>query len=92
MPKPFLKIFKTKDFEKSFGKLPQNIQLMAVKKIVLFETNQFNPCLKTHKLKGELQDFYSFSVNHQYRILFEFLSKNKNKVLLYDIGTHGIYK
>ena len=92
MPKPSLKILKTKDFEKSFEKLPQNIQLLAVKKIVLFKANQFNPCLKTHKLKGELQNFYSFSVNYQYRILFEFLDKNKNEALFYDVGTHEIYK
>lgn len=90
MPKSSLKIFKSKDFEKSFAHMPQNIQLLAVKKIALFKTNPSNPQLKTHKLKGKLKNFYSFSVNRQYRILFEFL--NKNKVLLFDIGTHGIYK
>lgn len=90
MPKSSLKIFKTKDFEKSFEKLPKNLQIIAIKKIVLFRTYPFNSQLKTHKLKGKLQDFYSFSINQQYRILFEFL--NKNKVLFYDIGTHNIYK
>ena len=90
MPKFVLKIFKTKDFEKSFAKLPPKIQILSVKKISLFENKPFNPSLKTHKLKGELQNFYSFSVNLQYRILFEFI--DKNKVLFYDIGTHEIYK
>ena len=90
MPKSSLKIFKTRDFEKSFDKLPQNLQKFTIKKIVLFKTNPFTPQLKTHKLKGELKAFYSFSVNQQYQILFEFL--NKDKVLFYDIGTHGIYK
>ena len=90
MPKIFLKIFKTKDFEKSFAKLPPKIQIFSVKKISLFKNEPFNSSLKTHKLKGELQNFYSFSVNRQYRILFEFL--DKNKFLLYDIGTHEIYK
>ena len=90
MLKSSLKILKSKDFEKSFAKLPKNIQMLAVKKIALFQSEPFNLCLKTHKLKGELQDFYSFSVNYQYRVLFEFL--NKNEVLLFDIGTHRIYK
>ncbi len=90
MPKFSLKILKSKDFEKSFVKLPQNIQILAIKKITLFKDEPFSPQLKTHKLKGELQDFHSFSVNYQYRVLFEFL--NKSKVLFYDIGTHEIYK
>ena len=61
MPKFVLKIFKTKDFEKSFAKLPPKIQILSVKKISLFENKPFNPSFKTHKLKGELQKFYSFS-------------------------------
>ncbi|MBU4338676.1 type II toxin-antitoxin system RelE/ParE family toxin [Patescibacteria group bacterium] len=85
-----MKILKTKDFEKSFEKLPANIQALAVKKIFLFKTEPFYLSLKTHKLKGKLKKIYSFSVNQQYRILFEFL--DKNKILLFDIGTHEIYK
>ena len=90
MPKLSPKILKSRDFEKSFDKLPQNIQLLAIKKIALFRADLFYPSLKTHKLKGRLQDFYSFSVNLQYRVLFEFL--NKKKVLFHDVGTHEIYK
>ena len=90
MSKLSLKILKSRDFEKSFDKLPQNVQLLAIKKIVLFKMDLFYPSLKTHKLKGELQNCHSFSVNRQYRVLFEFLSKRK--VLFHDIGTHEIYK
>lgn len=90
MPKSDLKILKTKDFEKSFEKLPKKIQTLAVKKIFLFKSQPFYTPLKTHKLKEELKDFCSFSINRQYRILFEFL--DKSKVLLFDIGTHEIYK
>lgn len=90
MPKNDIKLLKTKDFEKSFEKLPSSIQALAVKKIFLFKTNPFHSSLKTHKLKGKLKDFYSFSVNRQYRVLFEFL--DKNKALLFDVGTHEIYQ
>lgn len=90
MPKNNIKLLKTKDFEKSFEKLPPKIQALAVKKIFLFRNNPFNPSLKTHKLKGELKNYHSFSINYQYRVLFEFLSRNK--ALFYDIGTHEIYK
>ena len=43
MPKFSLKILKSKDFEKSFVKLSQNIQIFAVKKITLFKNKPFNP-------------------------------------------------
>ncbi|MBU3924915.1 MAG: type II toxin-antitoxin system RelE/ParE family toxin [Patescibacteria group bacterium] len=90
MPKLRIEILKTKDFEKSFKKLQPNIQALAVKKIFLFKTDPFYLPLKTHRLKGRLKKFYSFSVNFQYRVLFEFIGKNK--VLLFDIGTHEIYR
>ncbi len=90
MTKNNIKLLKTKDFEKSFEKLPSKIQALAVKKIFLFKSNPSYPPLKTHKLKGNLKNFHSFSVNRQYRVLFEFI--DKNKVLLFDIGTHEIYR
>ena len=77
-------------FKKSFAKLPLKIQDKAAQKMVIFEKNPFDPQLKTHKLKGELQNYWSYSLTRSYRILFCFL--NKNKVLYYDIGTHEIYK
>ncbi|MBI2415580.1 MAG: type II toxin-antitoxin system RelE/ParE family toxin [Candidatus Kerfeldbacteria bacterium] len=79
----------TSEFTKSFRKLPNNIQLQAIRKDTLFRTNVFYPSLKTHKLKGDLTGFWSYSVNYSYRILFRFV--NDHEVLYYDIGTHSIY-
>lgn len=56
----------------------------------MFENNPLHPGLETHKLKGPLAEFWSFSVNKKFRVLFRFLGNNA--VLYYDIDTHDIYK
>ena len=80
----------TSHFEDRFEKLPKNIQKIAVRKIFLFESNPFHPSLNTHKLKGPLANFWAFSINKQYRVLFRFL--DGSEVIYYDIDTHDIYK
>lgn len=90
MPLPILKIHITSEFEKSFLKLPLYIQKLAEKKDRWFRIDAFDKRLRTHKLKGELQGYWSYYITYQYRILFRFL--NKNEVIYYDIGTHSIYQ
>lgn len=77
-------------FKKSFKKLPKNLQEAVIKKDQRFRQNPFAPDLKTHQLKGKLQEYYSYSVNRSYRILFRFV--NESTVLYFDIGTHEIYR
>ncbi len=77
-------------FENKFKKLPKNIQRLATKKILLFENNPTYSSLHTHKLKGELKDFWAFYITKKYRTLFRFISDSK--VIYYDIDTHEIYK
>ena len=84
------KIFYSSQFGKSFKKLPKNIALLFDDKQTFFVINPFNPILKTHKLKGKLKEYYSFSVNSEYRVIFKVISKFK--ILFFDIGTHEIYK
>jgi len=76
-------------FEKRFGKLPKNIQKIAIKKILIFEQNTFHPSLNTHKLKGPLSGYWSFYINRSCRVLFRFLGDHE--VIYYDIDTHDIY-
>ncbi|MFH1561786.1 MAG: KilA-N domain-containing protein [Patescibacteria group bacterium] len=63
--------------------------------------NSFNPSIsewieKTDAVgiltrRGRYEgNYYSFSVTHSYRFVFEFL--DKNNVFLINIGTHQIYK
>jgi len=88
--RPIRIIYPTSKFKKSFRKLSSKIQKLAIEREQFFRKNAFDPKLKTHKLKGKLKNFWSFSVNYEYRIVFEFLKSDA--VLYHDIGTHGIYR
>lgn len=90
MSRLIFKIHITSEFEKSFYKLPVYIQKLAEKKDKWFRKDAFDLRLHTHKLKGELENYWSYYINRQYRILFRFI--NDNEVIYYDIGTHDIYR
>ncbi|NER24489.1 MAG: type II toxin-antitoxin system mRNA interferase toxin, RelE/StbE family [Symploca sp. SIO1C2] len=47
----------------------QNIQ----NTVELLSTEPFNPRLRTHKLKGELQNSWACSVGYDLRIIFKFV-------------------
>ena len=55
-------------------------------KVSLFINDPFHPQLRTHKLKGNLKTFHSFSVEYDLRIIFYFLSETE--AVFTDIGTH----
>lgn len=84
-----MKIYYSTKFAKEYKKLPKKIKLAAEKKEKLFRENPYYPQLKTHKLTGKLKDYWSFSIDYQYRIIFEFA--DKNIIWFHSIGTHGIY-
>lgn len=55
-------------------------------KIELFRKKENHASLKIHKLRGNLKNAYSFSVNYQIRIVFEY--ENKNSINLLYVGSH----
>ena len=67
----------TSKFKKNFKKLPQHIQKKAVQKDNLFRTNAFDKRLSTHTLSGKLNDYYSYSVDDNYRVLFGFINNHQ---------------
>lgn len=85
-----LKIYPTNRFTKAYKNLPENLKDCAKHREQIFLNNPFDSRLKTHKLKGELQGYWSYSIDYHYRILFRFLSSSE--VIYYDIGTHEIYR
>lgn len=77
-------------FFKGLKKFPKTQLKLLTKKEKVFLENPFDHRLKTHKLKGELSEFYSFSISYHYRIVFHFESDD---VVVFDIiGTHEVYK
>lgn len=83
-----MKIYYTPKFKKNFKKLSRYIQETAIKKEKIFRKNPFSKSLKTHKLRGELIGLWSFSINYNYRIIFEFEDEN---VFFLNVGDHEIY-
>ncbi|PIV09668.1 type II toxin-antitoxin system mRNA interferase toxin, RelE/StbE family [Candidatus Roizmanbacteria bacterium CG02_land_8_20_14_3_00_36_15] len=82
-------IYYSKKFEKEYKKLPIKIKILAEKKEKIFRKNPFAPSLRAHKLKGRLSEFWSFSIDLYYRIIFEFAKKET--VWFYSVGRHSIY-
>lgn len=73
-------------FARMYKKLPPEVKRQAEKSEELFRNDPFDSRLKTHKLAGELLGFWSFSINYQYRIIFDF--ENESTVRFYLVGTH----
>ena len=90
MPRPVTTVHVAPDFEKTFLRLPKQIQRLATRKDRWFRKDAFDPRLRTHKLKGELSGYWAYSVNREYRVLFRFIGPLE--VIYYDIGTHEIYR
>ncbi|MFA5791715.1 MAG: type II toxin-antitoxin system mRNA interferase toxin, RelE/StbE family [Candidatus Paceibacterota bacterium] len=85
-----MKIFYTKKFEREYKRLNKKIKLKVESCENIFRKNPFNPTLKTHKLSGELKDFWSFSIDFSYRVIFEFI--DNGNIFFHSIGNHNIYK
>lgn len=85
-----MQIYYSSKFAKEYKKLPLKVKKTAEKKEKAFRKDPFTHELKTHKLKGKLKDFWSFSIDRQYRIIFEFA--NKTTIWFHSIGTHEIYR
>lgn len=77
-------------FVRELKRLPHDIQEEAIEKMELFKNIENHQKLKVHKLKGKLQDRYSFSVTYSHRIVFRY--EEKNVVIFITIGTHDIYR
>ncbi|MEK7541947.1 MAG: type II toxin-antitoxin system mRNA interferase toxin, RelE/StbE family [Patescibacteria group bacterium] len=79
----------TSRYTRSFKKLPRGIQKKTREREAMFTANAFDPRIKTHKLHGMFQDYWAYSVDNKYRVIFRFISGSE--ALFFDIGLHPIY-
>jgi len=82
-----MQIIYSPQFQRSFRKLPQQLQVEAWELLELFKINPFNPKLRTHKLSHT--QTYSFSVTYKIRILFV---REQDIFILLNIGDHSVYR
>jgi len=73
---------------KKFLKKHPNLMKKYEKTIFLLEQNPFHPSLRLHKLEGEMKEFYSISIDMEYRIIIDFIVVDK-KIFLINIGHHN---
>jgi len=85
-----MRIYYSSKFAKEYKRLPKKVKIIAEKKETIFRKDPFDTQLKTHKLSGKLKEYHSFSIDYQYRIIFEFTEKNI--VWFHSVGTHEVYK
>lgn len=78
----------SKRFKKSYKRLDKLVQLQVIKKEKIFRQNCFDSRLNTHKLSGDLEGLWAFSINRSYRIVFEFKDGKAGFVGFINIGTH----
>lgn len=76
-------------FKRQYKRLSREVQIAAEKKEKIFRKDPFDSRLKTHKLKGELEGYWAFSINFSYRIIFQFA--DGEIMYFYRIGKHDIY-
>lgn len=79
-----------KKFEKYKGLLTGKKTKLLKAKLIIFKSDPFDSRIKTHKLKGNLSEYWSFSISYSDRILFRFI--DEETVFFIDIGSHDIYK
>lgn len=84
-----MRIYYSSKFEREYKKLPRHIKDLAEEKEKIFRNNPFDSRLDTHKLGGRLKEFWAFSVDQKYRIIFEFAEKDT--VWFHSVGDHSIY-
>jgi addiction module RelE/StbE family toxin len=80
----------SRNFEKKlkkFIKKKPELKTILKEKLRILQENPFDLRLRTHKLSGNLKDFYSFWLTYEYRIVIKIYPKEK-LIEFYAIGTH----
>ncbi len=87
-----IRIGYSQEFIRMYGKLPSDLREEVKEKVELFKDRKNHRRLRVHKLHGRFVGRWSFSVNYAYRIMFDYVGKRKDVVLLLVVGDHSIYE
>ncbi|TSC72189.1 MAG: hypothetical protein G01um101438_692 [Parcubacteria group bacterium Gr01-1014_38] len=89
-PRPIREVRFTSHFARASARLPLDLRRSAEERLGWFKRNAFDPRLRTHKLHGSLEGYWSFSLTRRHRVLFRFL--RSDAALLFDVGDHRVYR
>lgn len=89
-----MKLVADKSFKRAFKRLvkknPQ-LQNKVLGILDILEKDPFTTFLKSHKLTGNLEGYWSCSISYDCRIIFTFsqdLESEETLIVLVDIGSH----
>lgn len=89
--KPKLILFDSvfeKHWRKYLAKLTARQKEQMRERLAIFKEDVFDKRLKTHRLKGNLKEYYAFSISHSDRIVFQIIEDNS--VYFIEIGSHDV--
>jgi len=84
-----IKVVWNTSFKKSYKKKIEKLPYLKRKLFLAlykFQEDPFDKSLNTHRLSGDMQDYWSFKVDYDCRVIFAF--EGKDKAILIDIGSH----
>ncbi len=77
----------SKDFKKSFAKLPHKVKLQFGERLSLYLEDPQHPLLRVHGLHGAWEGYQSFNVNADVRVIFDIRDDGKT-LYISIIGIH----
>ena len=80
----------SRNFCKDLKKIPQDIKEKLIKTEKIFKENPVHPSLRLHRLHEKLKEFWSISINMDYRIIFRRI--DDGTIVFFSIGKHDIYE
>lgn len=77
-----------KQWLKYTKKLTEKEKEQFRERLAAFKEDVFDARLKTHHLKGNLKEYYAFSISYSDRIVFKLL--DEDEILFIAIGSHDV--
>jgi addiction module RelE/StbE family toxin len=84
-----MEIFYVSGFTRASKKLSADVKEKADSAIEIFKNNPTDVRLHLHKLHGRFADYWAFSIDFKYRIIFRY--SQTDEIVLMFIGDHAIY-
>jgi mRNA-degrading endonuclease YafQ of YafQ-DinJ toxin-antitoxin module len=72
-------------FKRRAKKLTREQRTMLTAAVRRFAHNPRDPLLRTHRLKGDLKDYWTFSVDQDLHVVFTW---QRDEAVLVSIGSH----
>jgi addiction module RelE/StbE family toxin len=86
-----MKIVLHRDFERRYKKLKASEQRRVKERLALFLSDEFNPILNNHPLRGKYNGYRSINIAGDLRAIYKFQSPDIR--IFVTLGTHhALYK